>query len=249
MFYGHDESDINGMGGSLARSTSHRFSLLRMPGWVLKIATCQHLRCLNNTMCCYIGGYTNLVAQLQTIVAMRQQQTAKTLQAWMHGSQSKKDAMIAASALPLLITLLRSAQPAVQRPAVCASYNLTLGSQQNKDDFIAAGVAPLLIALLRSEQPAVLKPAVHAVLNLADSSQQDTDAASAGPLLLALLRSKQPIGACSICFVESCNWLSTEQGCHHCNRRWPCARCPLSSEPPTVQEPVAYALFSLTNVS
>lgn len=66
-----------------------------------------HHKSMRKIICCCTGGYAVLVAQLQTSIAVKQRKAGKTIQALARRSQSKKDAVIAAAALPLLVTLLR----------------------------------------------------------------------------------------------------------------------------------------------
>ena len=113
--------------------------------------------------------------------------------------------------MPLLVALLRSDQPATQKPTADALANLAIGAQQSKDAIIAAGAVPLLVALLRLDQLDAQKPATDAssrsdqldvqsaatntLANLAAGSQQNRDAiiaAGAVPLLVALCQSGEP---------------------------------------------------------
>ena len=60
------------------------------------------------------------------------------------GCQKARDDIIAAGAVPLLVALLRSDEPAVQEQA---AYTLAVSaqeSQQNQDAVIAARAVPLL---------------------------------------------------------------------------------------------------------
>ena len=74
-------------------------------------------------------------------------------------SQPNRDGVIAAGALPLLVALLRSDQPAVQEAATGCCGNLSSGSQLDENAIIAAGAVPLLVALLSSHHPALQEAA------------------------------------------------------------------------------------------
>lgn len=73
-----------------------------------------------------------------------------------NSSQQSRDAImiIAAGAVPLLVTLLRSDKPALQSSAADASGALgrDFGSYQNRGAVAEAGVMPLLVALAKSDQ-------------------------------------------------------------------------------------------------
>ena len=86
------------------------------------------------------------------------------------GSQSNKDGIIAACAVPRLVALLRSPQPDVQGNAAGALWNLAAGSQQNRDTMIEAGAMPLLDAVLRASEPAVQLQAAGALRCLCGAS-------------------------------------------------------------------------------
>ena len=62
-------------------------------------------------------------------------------------SEQQADAVIAAGAVPLLVELLRSDLPALQKAAAGALWFLALGSQQSKDAIISGGDVPPLAAL------------------------------------------------------------------------------------------------------
>lgn len=81
------------------------------------------------------------------------QVAAKALKHLAKGSQQSKDAVIAAGALPLLVTMLRSDRPNVRDVAVGVLGCVANGSQQSKDAVVAAGALPLLIALSLSQLP------------------------------------------------------------------------------------------------
>ena len=61
------------------------------------------------------------------------------------GSQLLRDAIVAAGAVPLLVPLLRSDQPALQMQASGALWCLAHNSQQNRIATIAAGIVPLML--------------------------------------------------------------------------------------------------------
>ena len=84
-----------------------------------------------------------------------QQQAAERISGLASQSQSSRDAIIAARAAPLLVSFLRSDQPAVQEITAGALWQLSAGSQENEDAIIAAGAVPQLVGLLRSDKPAV----------------------------------------------------------------------------------------------
>lgn len=156
---------------------------------------------------------------------------------------SKKDAIVAAGAVLLLVTLLSSDVSAVSAGAL---WNLVDGSQQNKDAITAV---PLLVTLLMSHQADVQKQAAATLEHLAAGSQLDWDAilaAGARPLLVSLLSSdlsavqEHTAGALSFLADDPQQnrdaitaggvvpaliplLRSAEQGCHHSRRRCPCA--------------------------
>ena len=77
-------------------------------------------------------------------------------------SPQHEGAVIAAGAVPLLVALLRSDEPAVQEQAAGALGGL----HHSKDTIIAAGAVPLLVALLSSEQPDVQATALRTLRNI-----------------------------------------------------------------------------------
>ena len=89
--------------------------------------------------------------------------------------------------MPLLATLLRSDNLAVQEKAAGTLSNLSAVSQQHRGAIIAAGAVPLLIAWLRSDKPALQKQAASALEHLAAGSQQNKVAViAAGVCLFSL---------------------------------------------------------------
>lgn len=70
-------------------------------------------------------------------------------------SQENKNAIIATGALPPLVALLRSEEPAVQAQAARTVRSLATGSQHNQNAIIAADTVPAILALLGAEQSAV----------------------------------------------------------------------------------------------
>lgn len=107
---------------------------------------------------------------------------AQTLQScnWYLGN---RDAVLAVVAVPLLVALMRSDPPAVQRTAASALRTLADSSKKLEDAIIVAGAVPLLVALLRSEQPTVQEQAAAALRRLAFGSQQTKDAVLAAGAL------------------------------------------------------------------
>ena len=87
---------------------------------------------LNTLVCCCAGDYAGLIAQLQSKLAMTQQQAAKDVGALTVDSQSIRAAIIAAGAVPLLISLLRSGQALMQgqQPWLCAISHRALGANR-----------------------------------------------------------------------------------------------------------------------
>ena len=111
------------------------------------------------------------------------------------GSQQNNDAVMAAGAVPVLVTMLRSHQPKAQQIAAATLARFAKGSQHSSDAVIAAGAVPLLVALLGSDQANVQTRAAHALAYVAASSQQSSDvvlAAGAVPPLIAWLRPMLP---------------------------------------------------------
>lgn len=77
-------------------------------------------------VCCCTGGYADLVAQLQSNVAFRQEQAAREIQGLEANYEANRKAIVAAGAVPALVALLKSDRPAAQ----CAG--LTSTRQQEK---------------------------------------------------------------------------------------------------------------------
>ena len=71
--------------------------------------------CLETTTscCCCVGDYAFLLADLRSNVAQRQGKAAREI--WNISSQQDRSAIIAAGAVPLLVAMLRSDQPNVQK--------------------------------------------------------------------------------------------------------------------------------------
>ena len=67
------------------------------------------------------GPFSKLMTDLQSGASVQQQNAANTICDLTSSSQSNRDGIIAAGALPLLIALLRSDQPALQQTAAKVS--------------------------------------------------------------------------------------------------------------------------------
>ena len=102
---------------------------------------------------------------------------------------------MAADAVPPLVALLSSQQPAVQKQAAGTLRTLAAGTQLNNNTVIAAGAVPPLVSLLSSQQPTVQKQAAATLRTLAAGNQWSKDAviaAGAVQPLVVLLSSQQP---------------------------------------------------------
>ena len=84
-----------------------------------------------------------------------QTEAAAALRSCAAGSQQSKDAVIAANALPSLVSLMRSPHRSVLEQAAAALTNLASGTQSNRDAIVAAEAVPVLVSLLLSDQPLV----------------------------------------------------------------------------------------------
>ena len=78
-----------------------------------------------------------------------QEQATAVLTGLASGSQSNKDAVVTADALPVLISLLLSDQPLVQTQALWANRNIASGSQHIHKTIVMAGAMPALVRLLQ----------------------------------------------------------------------------------------------------
>lgn len=142
-----------------------------------------------------------------------QKAVANTLWNLTAGSQQNKHDVVAAGALPRLVSLLTSGELSVQNPVAQALWNLAFSPHQNKDTIIPAGALPLLIGLLRSDQlalrppatgalscskhsatgqPALQKPGANAVWKLAAASQQNKEAIIAARICMSQWCMPQP---------------------------------------------------------
>ena len=144
-------------------------------------------------VCCCAGHFATILADLQSTDPQRLKDAGFEVSRLPLGAQ--QDAIIAASALPLLVPLLRSGQPNVQEATAITLERLADRSEQMTHAIIKAGVVPLLVAWLRSGQPNMHEIAAKSLERLAAHSEQITHAiikAGALHLLVPLLRSGQP---------------------------------------------------------
>ena len=121
------------------------------------------------SFCTFADQVPALTALLQSSHA---EQAASELLRLTQGSQEDRKAIIAAGALPAVVSLLASAQFVVQQRSAAALGALAADSLQVREFIVVVGALPPLIHLLSSAQPTVQEHAAAALAALLNNSQQ-----------------------------------------------------------------------------
>lgn len=158
------------------------------------------------------GTLQQALCQFESNLPTVQRLAACAITASACSSQQDRDAgIIAAGAVPVLATLLRSHQATAQHSAAVLLQKLAV---EHMDTFVAAGVVPLLVGLFRSNQPYV-HSAAAGELQKRTAERHHCSRLPCCCLLLCWIPASQPAScakASSSLFVESCSWRLPESG-------------------------------------